>query len=108
MTDTFDLTNPLKPKILVDPNAVLDYPFDWTEWLDDLGDTIASAQVLLIGTVLLDSSGHPPNGFVVNPGNKIVVAWAKGFTKGSGLTCHIVTAGGRQDDRSIYFNVKDR
>lgn len=108
MTDTYDLANPLKPTILVDPNAVLDYPYDWTEWLDALTDTIASAQLLPIGTVLLDTAGHGPNGFVILPGNKIVVAWIKGFVKGSGMTCRITTAGGRVDDRSIYFRVKER
>jgi len=107
VTDTYDLTNPLKPTILVDPNAVLDYPYNFTEWLDDLADTIASALMIPIGTVELDVSGHPP-GFVINPGNKIVVAWIKGFTKGSGMTCRVTTAGGRVDDRSIYFKVKER
>ena len=39
-----------------------------------------------------------------------VVAWISGGTAGTTyrVTCRIVTAGGRTDDRSIFIKVKER
>jgi hypothetical protein len=48
MTDTYDLTNPVKPTITKDPDATLDYTFDWTDWLDDIYDNIAPPPVLTV------------------------------------------------------------
>jgi hypothetical protein len=89
------------PKRVHDPDAVLDYPFDWSAWLEE-GDTItdttvtAEAGVTVVGTPVVD-------------GGK-VVPYISGGTVGESydVTCHIVTADGREDDRSITLVVKER
>ena len=102
MTDTYVVdAKSGKATILKDPNAVLDYTFDWTEWLDDLTDTIAS-RVVTPGTGLtLDSDAIA---------GKKVIAWVSGGTAGTTYTlaCRITTAGGRTDERTIYIKVKER
>jgi hypothetical protein len=95
----FDLNNVDKPWIKKDTNAVLDYSWDWTTWLD--GDTIVGHQILPAATVTVQSS------MVVDG---VVTAFLSG---GSGddklqVTCRITTAGGRTEDRSIYLKITDR
>ena len=84
---------------LLDPNANLDYEWDWTDWLA-VGETITAHTIT------------PPTGITVGThavaGSK-VVAWLTGVvgTKGR-VVCHIVTSAGRTDDRSITVTVQDR
>jgi hypothetical protein len=85
MTDTF----------IKDPNAVLDYEWDWTNWLTN-GDTILSATITPDTGITLDST-------TVNA--LTVVGWFSGGTEGVGYAavCHITTVQGRVDDRTIYL-----
>lgn len=90
-----------------DPDAVLPYVFDWTDWLDD--DTISEAEVLVSpnedGGVAVDATLHD---------DKTVTTWLSGGKIGTSytVTCRIhpaVGAGhGMQDDRSILVRVKER
>lgn len=84
-----------------DPNAVLDYTFDWTAWLLPLLDTIATVTWL------------PDTGLtVVSSSNTTTKATA--FVSGGtletiqNLTCRITTAGGRTDDRTIQLKIVNR
>jgi hypothetical protein len=82
-----------------DPNAILDYSVDWTEWL--VADTIAS----VVWTV--------PAGITqtaVAATTKIATIWLSGGTAGQSydLICRIATAGGRTDDRTITITVRNR
>lgn len=82
-----------------DPDAVLDYVWDWTSWLES-GDTISSYTVTVAsGDVVLDSDSNT---------SSAVTAWFSGGTTFSSATCQIVTAEGRTDERTIYFDVEDR
>lgn len=84
-----------------DPNAVLDYVVDWTDWLDD-GETIASHDIEVeTGDVVLDSDS------VV--GAK-TVAWVSGGTTGTSATVRhrVTTSAGRVDDRTITLSVRER
>lgn len=90
-----------RPTIDKKPAAILDYSFDWTDWLIG-SDTISSH------TVTVDaSSGVTLQATNVTSG-KIVTAWLAGGTVGkkARVTCHIVTTGGRTDERSIYLNLE--
>lgn len=82
-----------------DPNAVLDYTFDWSAWLGT--DTIASKTVTVPTGITLDSSSFTTTA---------VTAWLSGGTAGTTYTvsCKIVTAGSRTDERSIEVQVKER
>lgn len=101
MTETF-VVSAGKPTIEKDPNAVLDYTFDFTDWLAVVGDTINS--VTFPATVAVTVAGS-----AITAGKK-VVAWVSGGTIGSpaSLTARIVTVGGRTDDRTVYFKIKQR
>ena len=104
MVDTYVVGTTGKATILKDKDAVLDYIFDWTAWLDDVADTIATKTVTtptVSGQITIDSSS------IIG---KTVVAWISDGTEGQtySVTCHIVTAQGREDDRTIYIKIKER
>lgn len=102
MTDTYvvDATTG-KATILKDPQAVLDYIFDWAAWLTDISDTLATHVVTPDAGITLDSSS------IVG---STVVAWLSGGTAGTTyrVACKITTTGGRTDERSIFIKVKER
>lgn len=107
--DTYDiLTNPAKPTILKDPNAILDYSEDWTAWLFDIADTISSAEIIFQegGGLTLDPAHSAP----IVSGGTIVTAWLAGGVAGitEQATFRITTAAGRVDDRSIFLKIKER
>lgn len=85
-----------------DPAAVLDYAVDWSAWLgdDSLVDATWSAPD---GVTVLDD----PAPAVVG---KVATVWLSGGTPGQKyvVTCHVVSAAGRQDDRSFSLIVQDR
>lgn len=89
------------PKRVHDPDAVLDYPSDWSDWLPS-GDTIASATAVITPDDFnVDSVSHTTTK---------VIAYVSGGTVGVNgtLTYHIVTADGREDDRSVTLVCKER
>ena len=84
-----------------DPNAVLDYSFDWAPYLAPLGDAIASVVWIASAGLTLgaaSSTGTTATTFVLGgiAGNDET------------LTCRITTAGGRTDDRTITLKITDR
>jgi hypothetical protein len=87
-------------KIKKDASAVLDYVWDFGTQGTWLGaDTIASATVTGTGCTV-DSSTNTTT---------TVTAWISGGTTvNPSATCHITTAGGRQDDRTIVFDITER
>lgn len=103
-TETFEVTLG-KPTIVKDPNAVLDYTIDWTEWLEPLDDTIASVAVAVAGGITLD---HTTNNATS------VTIWISGGTVGErgSARVRITTVGTgaqpRTDDRTVYFKIKER
>lgn len=82
-----------------DPAAVLDYQFDWSAWL--AGDTIATHTVTATAGLTVGAHSHT---------NTAVTVWLEDGTANQRytVTCHIVTAGGREDDRSIEVTVMER
>lgn len=106
MTDTYVVSASGKAVIVKDPDAVLDYIFDWTLWLDDVTDTLFSQTVTTpagVGAIVIDDSD------IVG---KTVVAYISGGTVGNEypVTCQIVTAASppRTDERTIYIKIKER
>jgi hypothetical protein len=84
-----------------DPNATLDYTFDWTAYLTPLADTISSVTwVLDTGLTKVSQTQN----------TMTATAFISGGTIGENLTvtCRIVTAGGRTDDRSITLKIVER
>jgi len=89
------LQNPLK-----DPSAVLDYAFDWTEWLAT-GETITDHTITADTGITVDSSTEDDG---------IVTVWLSGGTAGINykVACLITTSAGRTDERTIWITVRER
>lgn len=82
-----------------DPQAVLDYRFDWTSWLEP-DEQITSAILAATGVTL---GSH-------QVAATTVTAWVSGGTHGTlaTITCHIVTNQGREEDRTIRLLIRHR
>jgi hypothetical protein len=104
MSETFVVGASGKPVITKDPNAVLDYIFDWTAWL--VADVIQTATPAIIDFA---TTGGVIDSSAISGGNKVIV-WVSGGIVGQtiGLRCRIATTGGRTDDRTVYLKVKER
>lgn len=94
-----------------DPDAVLDYRFDWaastngngaSDWLE-AGETITSCTVTVPAGLTLDS-------FSLTNASTTVVAWLRGGTAGNeyDIACRITTSAGRTDDRTRRLYVAER
>lgn len=80
-----------------DPDAVLDYVWDWSAWLDD--DVIDDFEVLPADGITVQSSSAT---------DTAVTVWlADGELNATyAVTCRIFTLGGRTDDRTSRFRVR--
>ena len=85
-----------------DPDATLDYSWDWSQWLQN-GETIASAQIIADVGITVGST---------TTGVATVVAWLSGGTVGQTytVTCRVTTSNtpARIDDWSIYVNIRQK
>lgn len=90
-----------KPTIVKDPDAKLDYSWDWTAWLALISDTIASH--LITAEAPLSVVSHSDDGHIVS-------AYVSGGTAGAthSLACRITTVGGRIDERTVYLKIQER
>ena len=85
-----------------DPEAVLDYKFDWSSWLDS-GETIASRTVTVDTGLTKDSDA-------VTDTSTSVTVWLSGGTDGVSysVNCQIVTSANRTDERTMIIRVNER
>lgn len=83
-----------------DPSAVLDWVFDWTDWLAS-GETITSHTITGETGITVDSS--------TESAGKVTV-WLSGGTAGENykVACLIETSAGRIDERTIWIKVTNR
>ena len=90
----------LNNQYLKDPSAVLDWVFDWSDWLAD-SETISSHVITVDTGITEDSSTE---------GSGKVTVWLSGGTAGQNykVACKIVTSAGRTDERTIWIKVADR
>lgn len=108
MSETFVVDEKTgKSSIVKDPDAVLDYTFDWTAWLALNGDAISTHAASIENAA--DAGGVIDSSLVV--GDKVTV-WVSGGTAGKTMTlrCRITTNNtpARIDDRTVYLKVKAR
>ncbi len=84
-----------------DPDAVLDYTVNWSDWLTPIADTIVTSTWVPDTSLTVVSSSHSASS-------------ATAFVSGGVLdtevllTNRITTAGGRTDDRSITLKIVSR
>jgi hypothetical protein len=83
-----------------DPDAVLDYWIDWSDWLND-DDVISQYSVLAQSGIEVDDDELL---------NNRVTLWLSGGSPGNvyEVTCRVTTALGRTDDRSIIIICADK
>lgn len=84
-----------------DIDAVLDYKFDWSEWLAD-SETI-STHTVTVDTGLTKDSDE------ITDTNTSVTVWLSGGTAGQKykVNCEIVTNQDRTDQRTIVIKGRD-
>jgi len=82
-----------------DPDAVLDYAFDWSSWLAT-GETITSYTITEDTGITVDSDSNTDD---------TVTVWLSGGIANVRykIVCHIVTSAGRENDRTFVIHVKD-
>ena len=96
---------------LKDPDATLDYKFDWkaltngngsSDWLDT-DETISSKTVTVDDGITKESDALADT-------NTSVVVWLSGGTAGVDyeVACKIVTSASRTDERTIKIQVRER
>lgn len=86
-----------------DPNAVLDYTFDWTAYLTPLADTIASVSwIISSGLTKVSQSNTTTTATAFISGGVV--------GKTETLTCRITTNSvpPRVDDRSVLLKITER
>lgn len=93
--------NDLPLQLPKDPDATLDYSWDWNSWLEE-GDTIATADVTVEAPLAREGG--------VSIASGVVTAWISGGDPGrtQRASCKVVTTQGRTDVRSILLVVRSR
>jgi hypothetical protein len=83
-----------------DPDAILDFEFDWSDWLQS-GETIASYDIT-VETGIVNESDSEADG-------KVTV-WLSGGMAGENyiVACEIDSSDSRTDERSMRILVADR
>jgi hypothetical protein len=110
--DTYVVDASGRRVILKDPDAELDYTWNWTDYLAQVGDVIAAIEIVLDDSIehglTVESSGY---------NDTHVTAWISGGRLPTDedrallrVTCRITTDNTppRIDDRSIYLKIKQR
>lgn len=84
-----------------DPAALRDYGFDWSDYLDDLSDTISSSMWSADTGITIASTSNTTTTALV---------WLSGGTAGSQyrVVNTITTTGGRTDQRTLLINCVER
>ena len=87
-------------QFLKDPDAMLDYAFDWSGWLQS-GETISSYSITVDSGLTKESD---------NESDGVVTVWLSGGTAGSEYTvsCKITTSMSRTDERTMRIKVVER
>lgn len=87
-------------QFLKDPDAVLDFAMDWTDWLDT-GETISSYMVTVPTGITKDSDSESSG---------VVTVWLSGGTAGNdyNVSVEITTSDGRTDERTFRVKVIER
>lgn len=90
----------MSDKFIKDPSAVLDWMFDWSDWLAS-GETITNHTITANTGITVDSSAEDAG--------KVTV-WLSGGTAGESykVACLIETGAGRKDERTIWIKVTNR
>ena len=83
-----------------DPSAILDWAYDWTDWLA-AAETITNHTITADTGLTVDSSTEDAG---------VVTVWLSGGTAGENykVACLVETSAGRTDERTIWIKVTNR
>lgn len=83
-----------------DPDAKLDWIFDWNLWLGEF-EIITDAQFIVDPGITVETESNT---------QKTATVWLSGGTEGQvyKVTCRITTSEGRTDDRSFTLRCTNR
>lgn len=99
------------PYFVKDPDAVLDYVFDWAASTNSSGDTdwLASGETISSHSISADT-GLTVDSSALSDSNTSVTVWLSGGTAGTmyGVRCRVTTSASRTDDRTIQVRVLER
>jgi len=94
-----------------DPDAVLDYKFDWAASTNGSGDTdwLGSGETINSHTVTVDT-GLTKDTSALTDSDTSVTVWLSGGTAGEDydVAVKIVTSDSRTDERTIEIQVRNR
>jgi len=96
-----------------DPDAVLDYKFDWAPLTNGteggVSDWLASGETIVTRTITV-SPGLTKDSDSLTDTDTSVTVWLSGGTVGQTYTvaCRIVTSDDRKDERTITIPVRER
>lgn len=101
--ETYALDERGRRVISKDPQAVLEYSTNWGPWLAQHGDSILTFSAFA-------AAGATTNIQAVINVSSVISAIVAGGTVGKlePVTFHIVTVGGRTDERTIYLKIVQR
>jgi len=87
-------------RYIKDPQAILDFGFDWSPWLAT-GETITASTITASTGITVDSETFT---------GTAVTYWLSGGTLDTEYTIinHITTSAGRQDDRTDVVAIRNR
>jgi len=101
MADTF----------IKDPDAVLDYKFDWKALTNGTGtsDWLGTTETISSHTIDADT-GITVASSALSDGNTSVTVWLSGGTHGYdyAVRCEVVTSGARTDERTMFIQARER
>lgn len=88
------------PSYTKDPDATLDYGFDWSDWLATAETISASTWTVPTGITKVSDSRS----------TTMTTIWLSGGTVNTDYSVinHITTSAGRVDDRTILIKVRQR
>ena len=101
MADTF----------IKDPDAVLDYKFDWKALTNGTGDSdwLQTAETIASHTIDADS-GITVDSSALSDANTSVTVWLSGGTADAdyAVRCEVVTSSSRTDERTMTIQCRER
>lgn len=114
LSDAFTLDPQGKNIIVKDPDATLDYLWDFGPWLNSVVSIVESPTLepdfIIAYEIFAVGSPAPIDIGVTGQQDGVIVAFLSGGILGQThqVTCRIHTAGGRTDDRSVYLRIRSR
>lgn len=102
----WNVDDPYKPWARFDKDAIREIPFDWSEWLTDIGSTYAS-HTIICQTGLECPSSTQAGGVITATIQKASAATLEVGKKYT-VTCRIVAANGEQDDQTLWLKIVER